>query len=96
MSSCPSFSVITPLQFLPSITLAQRANTRPLTHRKAPIQWRGQTARLDHQKITDHEYQPVPGSLRATFAIDRALGREGPQQPEYYEDYPADTNDAEA
>jgi hypothetical protein len=38
MISCPSFNVITPLQFLPSITLAQMANTRPLTHREAPTQ----------------------------------------------------------
>ena len=30
------FSVITPLQFLPSINLAQMANTRPLTQRKTP------------------------------------------------------------
>ena len=86
MSSWPSFSVITPLQFLPSINLAQMANRRPLTHRKTPPQevdvlvrndepierWR-QHARFDDQKITDYQHEPIPCSLRAAFAVDRAF-----------------------
>jgi hypothetical protein len=61
-----------------------------------PIERGRQTARFDYQKIANHEHQPVSGSLRAALAIDRALGRDRAQQPDYYEDYPTDTNNAEA